>query len=321
MSTIHEFPKNYERFIAQGEEALVEHNQIAALENFQQAYQLQQTPPVNQKIVQLLLEMGEADEALALAEAFQESYFENLETATIYMQIYSQSRSFIEGYILLKQLLQTKKITLAQQKTLEQQLMQVEEAYQQLETQQIQAIKRNLLVSDQLPVYQQLANIKVSLYLPKPVFVEVAKDLVMNQALSYFAREWFIEELALLQFSEPLTFLWYDNQPQTVLLEGKTGPLNTPIYSEICTELRNRLENDDPIMLQHLEEEIRLHLAYLYPLAETVISDSTIWVWGYLATYYPEYIEKELTEAKGHQIAAVQKVQQAIRTAFTQIML
>ena len=41
MSTIHEFPKNYERFIAQGEEALVEHNQIAALENFQQAYQLQ----------------------------------------------------------------------------------------------------------------------------------------------------------------------------------------------------------------------------------------------------------------------------------------
>ena len=52
---------------------------------------------------------------------------------------------------------------------------------------------------------------------PKPVFVEVAKDLVMNQALSYFAREWFIEELALLQFSEPLTFLWYDNQPQTVL--------------------------------------------------------------------------------------------------------
>ena len=43
----------------------------------------------------------------------------------------------------------------------------------------------------------------------------------MNQALSYFAREWFIEELALLQFSEPLTFLWYDNQPQTVLLEGK----------------------------------------------------------------------------------------------------
>ncbi|MFU1892736.1 hypothetical protein ACM6QQ_15610, partial [Enterococcus faecium] len=82
------------------------------------------------------------------------------------------------GYILLKQLLQTKKITLAQQKTLEQQLMQVEEAYQQLETQQIQAIKRNLLVSDQLPVYQQLANIKTSLYLPKPVFVEVAKDLV-----------------------------------------------------------------------------------------------------------------------------------------------
>ena len=87
MSTIHEFPKNYERFIAQGEEALVEHNQIAALENFQQAYQLQQTPPVNQKIVQLLLEMGEADEALALAEAFQETYFENLETAAIYMQI------------------------------------------------------------------------------------------------------------------------------------------------------------------------------------------------------------------------------------------
>lgn len=297
MSTIHEFPKNYERFIAQGEEALVEHNQIAALENFQQAYQLQQTPPVNQKIVQLLLEMGEADEALALAEAFQETYFENLETAAIYMQIYSQSRHFIEGYILLKQLLQTKKITLAQQKTLEQQLMQVEEAY------------------------QQLANIKTSLYLPKPVFVEVAKDLVMNQALSYFAREWFIEELALLQFSEPLTFLWYDNQPQTVLLEGKNGPLNTPIYSEICTELRNRLENDDPIMLQHLEEEIRLHLAYLYPLAETVISDPTIWVLGYLATYYPEYIEKELTEAKGHQIAAVQKVQQAIRTAFTQIML
>ena len=190
--------------------------------------------------------MGEADEALALAEAFQESYFENLETAAIYMQIYSQSRRFIEGYILLKQLLQTKN-NASTTKTLEQQLMQVEEAYQQLETQQIQAIKRNLLVSDQLPVYQQLANIKTSLYLPKPVFVEVAKDLVMNQALSYFAREWFIEELALLQFSEPLTFLWYDNQPQTVLLEGKTGPLNTPIYSEICTELRNRLENDDPL--------------------------------------------------------------------------
>ncbi|MEN2299960.1 hypothetical protein AAH972_13945, partial [Enterococcus faecalis] len=61
--------------MAKGEEPLVEHNQIAALENFQQAYQLQQTPPVNQIIVQLLLEMDEADEAVALAEGFQDSYF------------------------------------------------------------------------------------------------------------------------------------------------------------------------------------------------------------------------------------------------------
>ncbi|MGH2180023.1 hypothetical protein ACQ1ZQ_16505, partial [Enterococcus faecalis] len=76
----------------------------------------------------------------------------------IYMQIFRQSCRFIEGYSLLKQLLQTKKMTLAQQKTLEQQLMPVEEAYQQLETQQIQEIKRNFLVSGHLPVSQQLEN-------------------------------------------------------------------------------------------------------------------------------------------------------------------
>ena len=87
--------------------------------------------------------MGEADEALALAKR-SKTYFENLETAAIYMQIYSQSRRFIEGYILLKQLLQTKN-NASTTKTLEQQLMQVEEAYQQLETQQIQAIKRNFV--------------------------------------------------------------------------------------------------------------------------------------------------------------------------------
>ena len=73
--------------VCTGEEALVEHNQIAALENFQQAYQLQQTPPVNQKIVQLLLEMGEADEALALAEAFQETYFENRNSGNLYANL------------------------------------------------------------------------------------------------------------------------------------------------------------------------------------------------------------------------------------------
>ncbi len=102
MSTIHEFPKNYERFIAQGEEALVEHNQIAALENFSTSLSATTNAASKPKIVQLLLEMGEADEALALAEAFQESYFENLETAAIYMQIYSQSRRFIEGYIFIE---------------------------------------------------------------------------------------------------------------------------------------------------------------------------------------------------------------------------
>ena len=51
--------------------------------------------PVNQKNCPTIVEMGEADEAPALAEAFQESaYFENFETAVIYMQIYSQSRRF-----------------------------------------------------------------------------------------------------------------------------------------------------------------------------------------------------------------------------------
>ena len=56
------------------------------------------------------------------------------------MQIYSQSRRFIEGYILLKQLLQTKN-NASTTKTLEQQLMQVEEAYQQLETRKFKQLK------------------------------------------------------------------------------------------------------------------------------------------------------------------------------------
>ena len=41
--------------------------------------------------------MGEADEALALAEAFQESYFENLETAAIYMQFIVKVVALLKG--------------------------------------------------------------------------------------------------------------------------------------------------------------------------------------------------------------------------------
>ena len=59
------------------------------------------------------------------------------------------------------------------------------------------------------------------------------------------------------------------------------------------------------------------HLAYLYPLAETVISDPTIWVGVIWQPTILNILKKELTE-ESHQICA-SKVQQAIRTAFTQL--
>lgn len=61
------FPKNYERFIELGQEAVKRDNLIEAVDCFEQAYSIRQDFPLNLVLVNTYLQVGENEQALSLA--------------------------------------------------------------------------------------------------------------------------------------------------------------------------------------------------------------------------------------------------------------
>ena len=87
--------QRYELLLAKGKEAYENHAFGPALDAFDEAYDLQQTPELNQLITRVLLADGQFKTAQLFADEFIDSYLESAELAELYVTVALKNQQFI----------------------------------------------------------------------------------------------------------------------------------------------------------------------------------------------------------------------------------
>ncbi|MBO0440045.1 hypothetical protein JZO69_06705 [Enterococcus sp. DIV0869a] len=308
------FPKNYERFIELGQEAVKRDNLIEAVDCFEQAYSIQQDFPLNLVLVNTYLQVGENEQALSLASEMKEKYFAYLDYMELYIQVLIKNNMFIQAHsIINERILMEQSGEMRKLISLKKKIRHVELMYQQFEVGKIKELKEELDCLNAHNYYEQLAIVKKAGKLPQDEFIMIGKKILLDDRVHNLVRSWILEELASLHFKEEVEFLWRDDKKYTVVPATVGTPLDSAAYQRILLFLEKELINDDPILLVDIMEEIRLHFALLYPLADEIIENPRLWAVSYIISYNHSIAQKYQVDEERLEIENIQKLQSKIR--------
>ncbi|WP_430597477.1 hypothetical protein [Enterococcus sp. AZ177] len=316
------FPKNYERFIELGQEAIKNNNLIGAVDYYEHAYAIRQDFTLNLVLVNMYLEIGENEQALSLASEMKEKYFAYLDYVEIYIQILIQNHLFIQAHsIINERILMEQSGEMRKLISLKKKIRHVELMYQQFEVGKIKELKEELQQLNKHNYYEQMAIVKKAGQLPQEEFIVIGKKILVDVQVHNLVRSWILEELVRLHVKEEVEFFWRDNKKYTVVPASVGTPLDSAAYQRILLFLEKELINDDPILLVDIMEEIRLHFALLYPLADEIIEDPRLWAVSYVSSYNHSIAQKYQVEEEQLEIEKIQKIQSEIRFELEKMVL
>lgn len=316
------FPKNYERFIELGQEAMDKKNLLEAIDYFQKAYAIKQDFPLNFLIASTYLEVGEDAKALDLASEMKEEYVSCLDYMELYIQILIQNNKFINAHSIINdRILMEQSGEMRRLISMKKKVRHVELMYQQFEINKIKELKKELKELKKHNYYEQLAIVKKSVHLPQDDFIAIGKELLLDNEIHSLVRSWILEEFANLHIKEEIKFVWNDREVHQVVPAATGGPLDSAAYQRILLFLEKELMNEDPILLLDLLEEIRLHFALLYPLADEIIEDPQLWAISYIVAYNESIAEKFEVNDKREEIQQIQELQYKIRFDLDKMIL
>lgn len=308
------FPKNYERFIELGQEAIQQNNLLEAIDYFEQAYMIQQDFPLNLVLVNMYLEVGYNEQAFSLAVEMKEEYFAYLDYTELYIQILIKNHMFIQAHsIINERILMEQSGEMRKLISLKKKIRHVELMYRQFEDVKIKELKEELDCLNTHNYYEQLAIIKKAGKLPQDEFIAIGKKILLNDQVHNLVRSWILEEFVNLHVKEKIEFLWRDNKKYSVIPAVAGTPLDSAAYQRILLFLEKELINDNPILLVDITEEIKLHFALLYPLADEIIENPKLWAVSYIISYNHSIAQKYQVDEERLEIEKIQKIQSKIR--------
>ena len=281
-----EFPKEFQRFVRLGRHALDEGESLKAIEYLASAYDLEQDFSVNLLLVSTLLELGEEDRAFEYAKEMWQEYVQSIDYLGLYLQVLLQKRLFIEATSLVKS--KRKAATVDQEKLLDEyqeQIIQTEHAYQQLEFRKINERIRTLKEISNANYLEQMNEIKYIKTLPTEAFVSLAETLLIDGRLHQLVRSKVLEELVNIQSNHPYDFLWLDEKRYSVVPKNLLLPASSTSYQQVSKILEEQLINENPSLLINIMNEVRLHFALLFPYADEKITNPSLWASSYLVDY------------------------------------
>lgn len=316
------FPKNYERFIELAHEELQKNQLTKAVEFFEQAYAIQQNFSLNHLLVSTYLEIEENEQALSLASEMKENYFASLDYLELYIQLLIKNHLFIQAHSIINdRILLERSGELRKLISLKKKIRHVELMYRQFEVRKIAELEEELSHLSNHNYYEQLAIVKKAGQLPQNEFMSVSKKILLDAQVHNLVRSWVLEELANLHVKVEIEFLWRDNQIHTIVPAVVGTPVDSAAYQRMLLFLEKELINDDPILLVEIIEEIRLHSAVLYPLADEIIDNPELWAISYISTYNESIVKKYQLKENEPELKKIQKLQNEIRSELEMMLI
>lgn len=277
-----EFPKNDHYYLTLAEEAFSAGNFSLALENYKLAYQKNPSAKLNRLIASLALEQGDLAEALEYSEEETESYLETPEMIDLYLQIQLYSQKFFAAREFLWRAQKDKQLTEEQQNLWSMRIDEQETFFQRQQQSVIEQLETELSQLPALMPMDQLIVVRRIKQLPEKRLQSLAESFMLDRKIAPLVRSYLFESLAKVGVVEKVRYLTI--QDEIVELSPAHTGFDDTLQNKIETLLNDYLIDEDPILLANLLEQVKLEMAFLYPLQSSFMRPQA-WVDSYLAEY------------------------------------
>ena len=310
-----EFPLNFERYLALGQEALAEAQFAEAQFNFEKAYNLLPDFAANSGLVESLVNQSKFPEALAVAREMKATYVNgNAGLFKVYVRLLLGNGEFIQS----RKLVALKELAAAERRDLLQEIEQRERIFQLYQMQELQALLQPEQLLEQPNFFQQSELLKNWQRLPLKQYRQVVQQVLEKGQLSLLLSNSLLEDLVILGVTGSVESQTLKGTLQR--FELKNLPLITTqkSYATTMAALAQQVSAEQEELKRHLAEELRLQLTLLYPLADEIIDEPDFWVRVFLAGYLGE--EPRLTTETAKRLEAYQDWQGLLRSALSDII-
>ncbi len=286
-------PEEEERFtslVAKGQAAFEEQSYGPALDALDEAYDLKQTPAINQMLTRVLLADGQYKTAQLFADEFIDSYLATNETAQLYVMVALHNQQFLAAREFIMWLPE------AQRADLMAQVVTAEMTARQTQQATITTIARHFYHLSDGDAISQRERLIAADKLPLDEYLVGARFVLLDPFLTAISRVSVLDRLRRLRVTQSVDMVWLDGGTLTVIPGQLESIENMVQYQAIVTELQSYERSVGPAMLHGLAEQVRLMLMIAYPVLERVAIEPKSWVAGLIAESLGNTMPQEAAE-------------------------
>jgi len=288
-----EFPKNFNVYMTQVMTHLREGNVVKAIDFMKKAYAIKAEDTLNVLLVSSLLQVGEYEEALALADEKDDFYQTDEKRLLIYVEVLLENHQILQAEKHIKAQLENKAVKYADSwERLDSRLTEVKRAQEEKRRKEEEQTVRELYSLASLNTLEQFSKMKAVYSLSNDRLKQLAPHLLVNPYVHPLVRATLFSLLAERGIEGTYPYLWFDE-----IKEG--SPRDTFSLEEDPTAKRtsDALEDylsKDPSLYQLAKNELDTLLLMLYPYVDDVIEqgEEKSWVMTVIQTFDPAFNEE-----------------------------
>lgn len=273
-------PEEEERFaslVVKGQAAFDEHSYGPALDALDEAYDLNQTPAINQLLTRVLFADGQYKTAQLFADEFIDSYLATAETAQLYVTVALHNQQFLAAREFIMWLPETQRADLMAK------VVTAEMTTRQTQQATITTIARHFYHLSDGDAISQRERLIAADKLPLDEYLVGTRFVLLDPFLTPISRVSVLDRLRRLRVAQSVDMVWLDGDTLTVVPAQLESIENMARYQDILTELQSYEQTVGPAMIHSLVEQVRLMLMIAYPVLEKVAIEPKSWVAGLIA--------------------------------------
>lgn len=287
-----EFPKNFKMYMMRAVEHIHTGSPHEALPYLEKAYALQQDHTVNMLYTSTLVQVGDYETALTIAEDMPDFYRKDDKRCLLYVSIMIKNKLFLQAEVIIKRKLKETHSPFYKEWETQQKMLEYDREEEEVlrKNEQKELIKKLYGLSG-LSLEEQLHTVEQAEKLDLDTLRKIGSVLFTNPFVHVLAKSAFLQFLIRQQDSTTYRYTWFEE-------ERTVQPTDCVLFDEssVVQEVRNCLEEKlakNPSLLEMIQAEVEFHLMKLYPFLEEIIVDVEEWINLYMALYDEGPIEGE----------------------------
>lgn len=271
------------KILTEASEALKKDDWNQAFDLYEQVYEINPTLLINKKLVKLSILMDKFYTAEQYLIDFIDDYLDTIEDLENLVVVFTKNQNYIACREVLcsvddEDLYKHAILLLDRQEKKDAKILK--------ET--FKARMRDFKYLGANEVYVQLQRYQSGMQLPFSEYFEIAKKLLIDEDVVDMVRISILSSFVSIKVNGEIEFLWIDNKVYKLNFTNLIPPLDTQVAKKIEDTLYLELENDDPVTLNSLEQNIILRIRATFPFTNELITDPVTWTKYQIALFRGE---------------------------------